>query len=162
MTSATASTHPDHPTASEPSMVWWQGALMTLKAHRGSTGGALGLVEARFPAGFGPPLHVHHREDEALYVLDGQLRCRRGDTEFTAGPGELIFGPRELPHTFKAGPGGARALVLMTPAGLEQMFQEGGVPALDPTTPPVEDYDVQQLTELAAKNGYDDIGPPLS
>jgi quercetin dioxygenase-like cupin family protein len=114
MTSATASTHPDHPTASEPSMVWWQGALMTLKAHRGSTGGALGLVEARFPAGFGPPLHVHHREDEALYVLDGQLRCRRGDTEFTAGPGELIFGPRELPHTFKAGPGGARALVLMT------------------------------------------------
>ena len=132
MTSAAASTHSDHPTASEPSMVWWQGALMTLKARSGSTGGALGLVEARFPADFGPPLHVHHREDEALYVLDGQLRCRSGDQEFTAGPGELVFGPRELPHTFKAGPGGARALVLMLPAGLEQMFQEGACRRLIP------------------------------
>jgi quercetin dioxygenase-like cupin family protein len=162
MTSAAASTHSDHPTASEPSMVWWQGALMTLKAHAGSTGGTLGLVEARFPADFGPPLHVHHREDEALYVLDGELRCRRGDTEFTAGPGELVFGPRELPHTFKAGPDGARALVLMTPAGLEQMFQEGGVPALDPATPPVEDYDVQLVIQLSAKYGMDVIGPPLT
>ena len=45
-------------------MRWWQGALMTLKAHRDSTGGTLGLVEARFPAGFGPPLHLHHREGD--------------------------------------------------------------------------------------------------
>ena len=50
----------------------------------------------------------------------------------------------------------------MTPAGLEQMFKEGGVPALDPTTPPVENYDVQQLIELAAKYGFDVIGPPLT
>jgi quercetin dioxygenase-like cupin family protein len=162
MTSAAASTHPGQPTQPDQPTVWWQGALVTLKAHHGSTGGALGLVEARFPAGFGPPLHVHHREDEALYVLDGRLRCRRGDTEFTAGPGELVFGPRELPHTFKAGPGGARALVLMTPAGLEQMFQEGGAPALDPTTPPVEGYDIETVTRLAAKYGFDVIGPPLT
>jgi quercetin dioxygenase-like cupin family protein len=162
MTSAAASTHPGQPTQPDQPTIWWQGALMTLKAHRGSTGGALGLVEARFPADFGPPLHVHHREDEALYVLDGQLRCRNGDQEFTAGPGELVFGPRELPHTFKAGPGGARALVLMLPAGLEQMFQEGGVPALDPSTPPVEDYDIETVTRLAAKYGFDVIGPPLT
>jgi quercetin dioxygenase-like cupin family protein len=113
-------------------MVWWQGALMTLKAHRGSTGGALGLIEARFPAGFGPPLHIHHREDEALYVLDGELHCRLGDQELTAGLGQLVFGPRELAHTFKAGPSGARALVLLTPAGFKQMFQEGGIPAHTP------------------------------
>jgi quercetin dioxygenase-like cupin family protein len=161
MTSAAASAHPAQPAASEPSMFWWQGVLMTLKAHRGSTGGAFGLIEARFPANFGPPLHVHHHEDEAFYVLDGELRCRQGDSEFTAGPGELVFGPRELPHAFKAGPDGARALVLLTPAGLEQMFQEGGVPAHDPTTPPVEDYDVQQVVELSAKYGMDVTGPPL-
>jgi quercetin dioxygenase-like cupin family protein len=159
MTSAATSTRPDRPT---PPMVWWQGALMTLKAHRGSTGGALGLVEARFPAGFGPPLHIHHREDEALYVLGGELRCRRGDDEFTAGEGELVFGPREVPHAFKAGPDGARALVLLTPAGLEQMFREGGVPAHDPTTPPAGDYDVQLAIELSAKYGMDVVGPPLS
>jgi quercetin dioxygenase-like cupin family protein len=159
-TSASAGTRrtgrPDQP------MLWWQGALMTVKAHRDSTGGALGLVEARFPAGFGPPLHVHHREDEALYVLDGELRCRRGDTEFTAGQGELVFGPREVPHTFKAGPGGARALVLLTPAGFERMFQEGGVPAHDPTTPPTDDYDLERVGELAARYGMDVVGPPLA
>ena len=162
MTSAAASTHPDQPTTAEPPMLWWQGALMTLKAHRDSTGGALGLVEARFPAGFGPPLHVHHREDEALYVLDGQLRCRVGDQERTAGPGDLVFGPREQPHTFKAGPDGARALVLLTPAGFEQMFRDGGVPALDPTTPPAEDYDLELVARLSAKYGMDVIGPPLT
>ena len=88
--------------------------------------------EARFPAGFGPPLHIHHREDEALYVLDGELHCRLGDQELTAGLGQLVFGPRELAHTFKAGPSGARALVLLTPAGFKQMFQEGGIPAHTP------------------------------
>jgi mannose-6-phosphate isomerase-like protein (cupin superfamily) len=86
-------TRTDQPTSADQPVVWWQGALMTLKAHSDTTGGALGLVEAHYPAGFGPPLHVHHREDEALYILDGQLRCRRGDQEFTAGPGELVFGP---------------------------------------------------------------------
>jgi quercetin dioxygenase-like cupin family protein len=161
MTSAAGSTHPDQPTPADPSAVWWQGALMILRAHAGNTGGALGLVEARFPAGFGPPLHVHHREDEVLYVLDGQLRCRQGDREFTAGPGELVFGPRELPHAFKAGPEGATALVLVTPAGLEQMFQEGGVPVHDPTTPPVVDYDIEQVIALSAKYGMDITGPPL-
>jgi quercetin dioxygenase-like cupin family protein len=162
MTSAAASSRPDQPAGSDQPTIWWQGALMTLKAHRGSTGGALGLIEARFPAGFGPPLHVHHREDEALYVLDGELRCRLGDQELTAGPGQLVFGPRELAHTFKAGPGGARALVLLTPGGFEQMFREGGVPADDATTPPVDDYDLQQVIELSARYGMDVIGPPLT
>jgi quercetin dioxygenase-like cupin family protein len=127
MTSA-ATTRSDQPIPADQPTVWWQGALMTLKAHRDGTGGALGLVEARFPAGFGPPLHVHHLEDEALYVLGGQLRCHRGDQELTAGPGQLVLGPREVPHNFKAGPDGARVLVLITPAEFEQMFQEGGVP----------------------------------
>ena len=162
MTSAATSTRPDQPAGSEQPMVWWQGVLMTLKAHRGSTGGAFGLIEARFPAGFGPPLHVHHREDETFYVLDGELRCRLGDQELTAGPGQLVFGPRKLAHTFKTGPAGARALVLLTPAGIEQMFQEGGIPAHDPTTPPAQDYDVQQVIRLSAKYGMDVIGPPLT
>jgi quercetin dioxygenase-like cupin family protein len=161
MTSAAASTNPDQPAASRPTTIWWQGALMTLKAHHDSTGGALALVEARFPAGFGPPLHVHHREDEAIYVLDGRLRWRHGDQERTYGPGELVFGPRELPHTFKAGPDGALALVLLTPAGFEGMFQEGGVPARDTATPPVEHYDVERVAELAARYGMDVVGPPL-
>jgi quercetin dioxygenase-like cupin family protein len=55
---------------------WWQGSMMTVKARAEDTGGALGLVDASFYQGFGPPLHVHSREDEALYVLEGQIRFR--------------------------------------------------------------------------------------
>jgi mannose-6-phosphate isomerase-like protein (cupin superfamily) len=69
----------------------------------------------------GHPLHLHHHEDEAFYILDGQIRFRRGDEVFTAKPGEFVFGPREVPHCYKVLDGGARALVLITPAGLEHM-----------------------------------------
>ncbi|HEY6591635.1 MAG TPA: nitroreductase family deazaflavin-dependent oxidoreductase, partial [Actinomycetota bacterium] len=89
-------------------------------------------------------------------------RCRLGDQELTAGPGQLVFGPRKLAHTFKTGPAGARALVLLTPAGFEEMFQEGGIPAHDTTTPPAQDYDLQQVIRLSAKYGMDVIGPPLT
>ena len=65
---------------------WWQGSLMTIKARAAETGGALGLVEGRFYEGFGPPLHVHSREDEAFCVLEGEIRFRQGEEDFVAGP----------------------------------------------------------------------------
>ena len=65
---------------------WWQGSLYQMKARAEDTSGALGLVEGSFYQGFGPPLHVHRREDEAFYVLEGQIRFRQGNDEFVAGP----------------------------------------------------------------------------
>ncbi|HEX9415172.1 MAG TPA: cupin domain-containing protein [Gaiellaceae bacterium] len=140
---------------------WWQGALMTMKASADETAGSIGLVEARFPAHFGPPLHVHHREDEAFYVLEEEIRFRRGDDEFVAGPGELVFTPREVPHTFRTGERGARALVLVTPGGFEEMFVEGGVPGSASEGPPQEEYDNGLLEQLSKKYAFDVVGPPL-
>jgi quercetin dioxygenase-like cupin family protein len=148
-------------TPTEEDAVWWQGNLFRIKAFAAKTAGALGLAEARFWPGMATPLHVHHREDEAFYVLDGQIRFRCGDEEFTASPGDFVFGPREVPHSFKVLGSGARALVLMTPAGLEQMFLEGGVPVTDPGTPPALEYDMEQVGALARKYGWDVVGPPL-
>jgi hypothetical protein len=108
------------------------------------------------------PLHVHHREDEAFYILDGQMRFRRGDEEFTAAPGDFVFGPREVPHSFKVLDGGARVLVLITPAGLEHMFIEGGVPVGDAGEPPPQHYDMERVLALARKYGWDVIGPPMA
>jgi quercetin dioxygenase-like cupin family protein len=72
--------------------VWWQGGLMEIKARAEDTGGALGVLGARFfQKGYGPPLHVHSREDEAMHVLDGQIRFRVGDDEFVAGPEQFGF-----------------------------------------------------------------------
>jgi mannose-6-phosphate isomerase-like protein (cupin superfamily) len=144
-----------------PDEVWWQGALFRIKARSERTGGALGLVEANFYGGMGTPLHVHHAEDEAFYIIDGEIRFKQGDEDFVAGAGELVFGPREIPHCFKVLDGGAKALVLMTPGGLEQMFIEGGVAVTDPTTPPEREYDLERVRALSRKYGFDVVGPPL-
>jgi hypothetical protein len=70
-----------------------------------------------------------------------------------------VFGPREIAHCFKVLEPGARALVLITPAGLEHMFVEGGVPVTD--APPPTEYDLEHVKVLAGKYGFDIVGPPL-
>jgi len=86
--------------ASAQNRFWWQGSLMIIKARAADTAGVLGITEGHFPEGFGPPLHVHHREDETIYVLEGRIRFRQGDEDFVAGPGTLVWGPRGVPHAF--------------------------------------------------------------
>src|SRR6185503_9984985 len=80
--------------------VWFLENRMTIKATARSTGGAYGLVESLIAPGFSPPLHVHHREDEAFWILEGDVSMRCGDRTFRAGPGAFVFLPRDVPHTF--------------------------------------------------------------
>jgi mannose-6-phosphate isomerase-like protein (cupin superfamily) len=141
---------------------WWQGSLMKITARAADTGGAIGLVEGNFYQGFGPPLHVHHREDEGMLVLEGELRFRRGTEEFLAGPGTLVWVPREVPHAFTVQSPSARALVIVTPGGFEQMFADGGVPVGETTEPPTQQYDPEAARALAEKFGFDVVGPPLT
>jgi quercetin dioxygenase-like cupin family protein len=141
---------------------WWQGSLMQIKARAEDTGGALGIVEGSFYKGFGPPLHVHSREDEALYVLDGQIRFRQGNDEFVAGPGTWVWGPRGVPHAFKVESDSARALVVVTPAGFERMFEEGGVPAADSAQRPKQEYDPEAAVAISRKFGFEVVGPQLA
>jgi mannose-6-phosphate isomerase-like protein (cupin superfamily) len=141
---------------------WWQGSLMTIKACAADTGGALGLVEGTFYEGFGPPLHVHHREDEGMLVLDGEIRFRQSDEEVVAGPGTLVWVPRGVPHAFTVQSASARALVIVTPGGFEQMFVEGGVPASDMPEPPIQHYDPDAARALAEKFGFDVVSPQLT
>ena len=142
--------------------IWWQGSLMRIQGSAESTGGALGLVDAVFYEGFGPPLHVHHREDEGFYVLEGEIRFRKGDDEFIAGPGTLVWLPRGVAHAFKVQPGGARALLLLTPGGFERMFEEGGVSTSQSEEAPTDEYDPEALVSLAARYGMEVVGPQLA
>jgi mannose-6-phosphate isomerase-like protein (cupin superfamily) len=71
-----------------------------LKASRHSTGGALTVIETSI--GGGPPMHVHDREDECFYVLDGELSVRCGGDAFGAAAGSFVFLPRGRPHQFWA------------------------------------------------------------
>jgi mannose-6-phosphate isomerase-like protein (cupin superfamily) len=93
-----------------------------LKASRQSTGGALSVFETSI--GAGPPLHVHDRDDECFYVLDGALSVRCGDEGFDAAAGSFVFLPRGLPHRFSAAGPAARLLLIAVPGGIEDYFRE--------------------------------------
>jgi mannose-6-phosphate isomerase-like protein (cupin superfamily) len=96
---------------------------IVVKASAESTGGAFAMFEEKDPVD--TPLHVHEREDELFYVLDGEHVFQVGEEEFHVGPGELVFAPRGIPHSQRrVVPRMGRVLVLASPAGLEGFFRE--------------------------------------
>jgi len=138
---------------------WFLRNRMTVKATSESTNGALSIIEATFAAGFSPPWHVHHREDEMMYVLEGDILFKCGDELFRGGPGSFVFLPRDIPHSFKNlsnKPG--RWLVLGTPAGLDRFFVESGTPALAEGLNPLPP-DFRKMAEVAARYGQEILGP---
>jgi quercetin dioxygenase-like cupin family protein len=98
------------------------------KVKSEDTLGAYSFREFITPPGTGPVPHRHSREDESFYILDGQLEFKigeRGERLIVAAPGSFVFAPRGIPHTFKnVGSTPARALVIISPAGLENFFEE--------------------------------------
>jgi mannose-6-phosphate isomerase-like protein (cupin superfamily) len=145
----------------EGTAIWFLGTLMTLKATGEQTKGTYGLIEQLLPSGFSPPLHVHHNEDEAFYLLAGEASFTCGDQTLKARPGSFIFFPRDIPHWFHIeGTEPARLLQFNFPAGLEHFFLEVGEPAPELTLPPAEPPDVGKLVAIAAKYNLEILGPP--
>lgn len=119
------------------------------------TDGAFAVIEELTPPGGGPPLHMHHREDEAFYVLDGEYDIRVGDRVVRARSGAFAFLPREIPHTFQnVGTRRGGMLVTIIPAGFERFFEE--VSGLSASGPP----HVAQVVALARKYELEILGPP--
>jgi mannose-6-phosphate isomerase-like protein (cupin superfamily) len=146
----------------EGQAIWFLTNRMTMKATAETTGGAYGLLESCVVPGFSPPLHVHHREDEAFYVLEGELTMRCGDETFYATAGSFVFLPRDIPHTFVVeGDKPARLLTLLSPGGGEGVFVEGGRPAEADGLPPVRPPDIPALKRASEKFGGEIVGPPM-
>ena len=146
----------------EGTPVWFLGNLMVLKATARSTNGAYGLLESLIPPGASPPLHVHHREDETFWVLEGALTVRCGEESYQASAGSYVFLPRGVPHPFRVdGDTPARMLTLLTPGGGEAFFVEGGRPAERATLPPAGRPDLARLEQVAREFGSEFVGPPL-
>lgn len=142
--------------------IWFFGGLTTIKADGSATDGRVMVIENLAPRGAGSPLHVHHREDEWFYVLEGELTLWVGGTTIVAAAGAFVYGPREIPHTFLVSSDQARFLLVTEPAGFEGFIRAVGEPAqrLEIPPPPTEAPDVEALTRLAASYGMDIIGPP--
>ncbi len=104
------------------------GHLFTFLAESRDTGRAFTLIEATVRRGHEPPPHTHSREDETYYVLEGNWTFHSGEERFEAEPGTCVFLPRGVEHSFSIDRDGARALIMITPAGLEEAFHEMSQP----------------------------------
>ena len=141
-TTLTATTEGYATAAGEGERLWIVGDTMTLKATSESTNGTLVLLENLTAPGGGPPPHIHTREDEFFYVIDGTFEIRIGDDLHAVGPGGFAFIPRGSVHNFRnTAETASRILVGFTPSGMDGFFRESGRPATDDGPAPSLDED---------------------
>jgi quercetin dioxygenase-like cupin family protein len=143
--------------------VWWKSGRITVKVTGAETAGAFSQIETDDPQGTGPPLHLHHNEDETFYVLEGEVTVQVGDERIDLAAGDYLFAPRDIAHAYTVRSERARMLVTASPAGVEQVFVNLGVPVTgsepptDAVMPPMD-----ELMRLFADYGCEILGPPLS
>lgn len=133
------------------------GDKYTFKAVSKDTGGAYALWEvAAPPLAGGPPAHIHEREDEAFYILEGELSFQIGERTAIASAGTFVFAPRGIVHKF-SNPSSkpVKALVIASPAGFEKALEEMAQIAPRGDQPP----DVQKLIAIADRFGVKIVGP---
>lgn len=117
------------------------------------TGGGLALIETTEVRGDGPPAHLHQREDEILYVLEGGVDVWKAGQWIAAPVGTAVFLPRLTEHSFAVTTETARLLVIMSPAGLERLFEDLGGQSLGSVS------DAEFLVTMAARYGVEITGP---
>ena len=143
---------------------WFFGGLTTIKATAGQTAGRVAVSENLAPRGSGSPLHVHHREDEWFYVLEGELTFWVAGEVIQAPAGSFVYGPRDIPHTFVVSSDQARYLLVVEPAGFEEFVRTLGEPAprleIPPPADPPGPEAMEAIMRAAAAHGIDIIGPP--
>jgi quercetin dioxygenase-like cupin family protein len=144
--------------------IWHLDTLMTFKALSEDTGGRLSAWEQLLPHRSSPPLHVHHDDDEAWFVLDGTLTFQVAGTAYSVGTGTFVWAPRGVPHTFRVDSPTARLLALAVPGRFDRFVRATGRAAPTPTLPPpaAGPPDIAALVGAAREHGMEVLGPPLT
>jgi quercetin dioxygenase-like cupin family protein len=140
----------------KPKRYYFDVALGSILLSGEDTGGAYCLLDMRVAPGKGVPRHTHTREDEALFVLSGELEAIVGDEIFTLRAGETLIAPRNIPHQLRnSGNVPNHYLIMFSPAGFEEFLKATSVPAphnaVAPTEPP--SVAVGNVFELASDYG---------
>lgn len=134
---------------------------MSVKADGRMTGGAMTIIEALMPAGFGPPPHRHDVEDEFFFILEGEILLSCAGQEATYGPGGSAFLPKGLPHRFQVwDQGPARMLQITTPAQFEDFVKAMGESMDEFRLPAPAEPDVEKLVRIAADFQIEILGGP--
>ena len=126
---------------------------MSVKATGGETGAAFTLLEATEPAGFGPPMHIHHDAAEVFYVLAGEYIIFLEDQEFECPAGSFIYIPVGLRHGFRVGAVPSRKLILYSPAAMIGYFDDLSAAIT------AEEADAAVLDAIARRHGMEVVGP---
>lgn len=142
--------------------LWFLGSHVSIKASAETTAGRVAVIEHLTPRGLGSPLHVHHREDEWFYVIEGELTVWVGGRVINAPAGSFVYGPRDIPHTFMVSSETARYLLVTEPGDFAGFMRKLAEPASEPVIPPpaTEPPDVAALAQVAAEYGIEILGPP--
>ena len=142
----------------EGELVWLRKLGIRFMIGGEETRGNFALVEYLIGArALAAPMHTHEREEEYTHVLEGEVGVQIGEEVLVAGPGDLVFKPRGVPHAFwNASDEPARALEIISPAGFERYFAE-----LAPLFPPANrgPLDVEAVGAVREKYGLEmDMG----
>jgi mannose-6-phosphate isomerase-like protein (cupin superfamily) len=145
----------------EGERLWFYGGgLHTWKASAEETDGAFILFENLMTQGKTTPLHVHADEDEALYVLEGEILVHIDGSDHRVGPRGVAVAPRGVSHAFLVTSPTARVLTLQTPGSAESFYRGASEPAsadIEATGP----VDFGRVREAAERSGgMEVLGPP--
>jgi mannose-6-phosphate isomerase-like protein (cupin superfamily) len=141
--------------------IWFFGSLIEIKADGHADANAYDFFDMTMPVGYAPPLHAHREEDEAFFLLEGELALVCGEDRARLKPGGFVHLPKGIPHSFRVeGEHPARVLVFSVPSGVLSFFAAIGEPATARILPPVDPHDVERMQAAADKYGIELLGPP--
>jgi quercetin dioxygenase-like cupin family protein len=146
--------------AGEGEARWWGPGLAEIKATAADTGGQVTILEITEPPRAAAPLHVHHKEDEGFWILEGSATFEVGEQTIEARAGDYLLGPRDIPHRYTTGPEGCRMLFILTPGGFEELLRAISRPAetrnLPPAgqeAPPPSDEEMEEMQAVIQAHG---------
>ncbi|TNF44998.1 MAG: cupin domain-containing protein [Bacteroidetes bacterium] len=122
-----------------------------IKVSAKDTGAELSIFEFNGQEKGGPPLHLHYHQDEVFYVSEGEYIFQCADEKYQLGKGDMIFLPREIPHTFAQLTDVGQLLYFFQPAGkMEEFFRDSAKSTAQTNG-----------EDLFAKHGMKIVGPPI-
>lgn len=143
--------------------VWLLDELLVFKIGSVETGHSIGFIEVMTRSGGGPPLHLHHMQVEAFYVVEGELTVKVGTETRKISPGSFVLIPPSVAHSYRVeSKEPAKLLSMYTPPTVLDYFREIGEVAPVKTLPPEELLpDLERYVERGIRYSTEIIGPPI-
>lgn len=147
-----------HPREQQREFVLGQELRVSILTTREETGGRHDFTDSWQAPNNATPLHVHTKYDERFWVAAGELTVWAGSDVVTLGPGDYIAVPMNTPHAIQAGPDGARALQISSPAAFAELIERTGTPIDKATT--ATELDLDLFMQVTTELGDEVLGPP--